>query len=476
MKRHMPSIAVIAALLLSACGGGVPATSDQPAPTAAAPAAQATAAPAPTAAAPAAATAVPAAATAAPAAATAAPAAQDSGKPVEISYMMWGSPEELAVWNKIVEDFQTANPNITVKVDVSDWDSYWNKLKTLYAGGTPPDVFAMDGPLYPDWQSRGVLLNLQPYIDKSPGLLDGLYPNTLAPYQRADGYYGLPRDFQTIVLYYNKDMFDAAKLPYPDASWTLDKLRETAKVLTKDSDGDGKTDQWGFATDLWDMELFWSSAIWGYGGEVINQEHSKTLLGEGKARDAWKYMSDMMTVDKSMPNPSASAEYGNDPFAAGVAAMTTIGHWVVPQYAQLGFKWDVAPMPSGPAGRATSVNSAGFVVAKDSKHVDAAWEFVKFAISQPGQQRLTELGFAIPVLKSIAESPTFLQQKVAPIDEQVFLDALAYAHPKPSFKGYEEWAAAVGDTLVPVWNGEKPIDAALDEIVPAADEVLAKNK
>jgi multiple sugar transport system substrate-binding protein len=464
MKRHMSMLAVIAMLFLAACGGGTPATPDQPAQATAAPAPQATAAPA-------------AEATAAPAAdATAVPAAQGSGEPVEITYMMWGSPEELEVWNAIVADFQTANPNITVKVDVSDWDSYWNKLKTLYAGGTPPDVFAMDGPLYPDWQSRGVLLNLQPYVDKSPGLLDGLYPNTLTAYQRADGYYGLPRDFQTIVLYYNKDMFDAAQLPYPDESWTLDKLRETAKALTKDNDGDGTTDQWGFSPDLWDMELFWGAAIWGYGGEVIDKDYSKTLLGEGKARDAWKYISDMVTVDRSIPDPAVAAEYGGDPFAAGVSAMTTIGHWVVPEYAQLEFKWDVAPMPAGPVGRATSVNSAGFVVSKDSKNADAAWEFVKFAISQQGQQRLTELGFAIPVLKSIAESPTFLEQKTAGINEQVFLDALEYAHPKPTFKGYEEWAGVVGDSLVPVWNGEKPLDEALDEIVPAADEVLANNK
>src|SRR5262245_19623175 len=156
--------------------------------------------------------------------------------------------------------------------------------------------------------------------------------------------------------------------------------------------------------------------------------------------------------------------------------MTTIGHWVVPEYAQLEFKWDVAPMPAGPVGRATSVNSAGFVVSKDSKNADAAWEFVKFAISQQGQQRLPELGFAIPVPKSIAASPTFLEQKTAGINEKVFLDALAYAHPKPTFKGYEEWASVVGDSLVPVWNSEKPLDEALDEIVPAADEVLANNK
>jgi len=65
-----------------------------------------------------------------------------------ISMMMWGDPAELEVWNQIVADFHQANPNITVKVEVSDWDSYWTKLKTLLSAGTPPDVFAMDAPLY----------------------------------------------------------------------------------------------------------------------------------------------------------------------------------------------------------------------------------------------------------------------------------------------------------------------------------------
>ena len=68
--------------------------------------------------------------------------------PVEITFTMWGAPEELAVWQAVVDDFHAANPNISVKVDVSDWDSYWTKLNTLIAGGTPPDVFAMDAPLF----------------------------------------------------------------------------------------------------------------------------------------------------------------------------------------------------------------------------------------------------------------------------------------------------------------------------------------
>ncbi len=461
MKKLLALVLVLA-VLLSACGA--PAAAPTPSAQPAQPTAQQPAEPTKTPEQPAAPTKAPEATQ--PIAPTQAPEA------AEISFMMWGAPEELKVWQQIVDDFHAQHPNINVKVDVSDWDSYWTKLKTLYAGGTPPDVFAMDAPLYPDWVSRNALLNLQKYIDATPGLLDGLYPNTLDAYKTPDGYYGLPRDFQTIVLFYNKDMFDAAKIPYPTDKWTFDDLRKVAKQLTK-TGGDNK--QWGLYIDLWDMEGFWSENIWGHGGDIISADQSKTLIGEPKAREAWKFMSDMVNVDKSVPNPDESTQYGDDPFAAGVAAMTTIGHWAVNDYLQGGLKLGVAPMPAGPAGRVTSVNSAGFVVAKDSKQPEAAWEFIKYALSEDAQKKLAELGFAVPVLKSVAESPAYLNPS-SPIDQKVFLDALAYAHMKPSFKGYDEWSTVVGDGLIPAWTGEKPIDEVLDEIVPAADEVLAKNK
>ncbi|HWT78983.1 MAG TPA: sugar ABC transporter substrate-binding protein, partial [Candidatus Methylomirabilis sp.] len=310
---------------------------------------------------------------------TQAPAA--AGSPVEISYMMWGAPEELEVWKQVVTDFEAANPDIKVNVEVSDWDSYWTKLNTLMGAGTPPDVFAMDGPLYLDWQSRGVLLNLQPYIDKTPGFLDGVYPQTLKAYQTADGYFGLPRDFQTIVVFYNKDMFDAAKVPYPSPDWTMDDLRAVAKKLTLDKNGDGKIDQYGFAPDLWDMELFWSEAIWSNGGDIISSDHTKSLIGEASARKAWEFI-DAMVKDGSVPTPTAFNEYGSDMFQSKVAAMIPIGHWAVPGYVSAGINMAVAPMPKGPAGQATSVNSAGFVVSKDSKNPDAAWKFVQYALSE----------------------------------------------------------------------------------------------
>jgi multiple sugar transport system substrate-binding protein len=434
MKNRLFVCAVLFALLLSACGPAQPAV-EQTAPTQAPPAA---------------------------------------GKQVEITYMMWGAPEEQQVWQQVVTDFEAANSDIKVKVEVTDWDSYWTKLNTLVAGGSPPDVFAMDAPLFLDWQSRGVLLNLQPMIDKTAGFLDNFYPQTLTAYKLPDGYYGLPRDFQTVVVFYNKDMFDAANVPYPSPDWTFDDLRATAQKLTLDTNGDGKIDQYGFAPDLWDMELFWSEAIWAYGGDIINADHTKTLIGDTAAVKAWEFI-DSMVKDGSIPKPSTSGEYGEDLFQSKVAAMIPIGHWAVPGYVQSGINIGAAPMPTGPTGKATSVNSAGFVISKDSKNPDAAWKFVQYALSEPGQKRLAELGFAIPVLKSVATSPSYLQQP-GELDQQLFLDALQYAHMKPVFRGYEEWASVVGDGLIPVWDGEAELAPTLSEVVTKADEVLANQE
>jgi multiple sugar transport system substrate-binding protein len=440
MKKILFSLVIVAFLLLNACGGKTAAVATSQAPVG-----------------------------------TSAVPSVTSAAPVKITYMEWGDPAELDVWKAIVSDFEAANPNISVDVQVSDWDSYWTKLKTLLAASSSPDVFAMDAPLYLDYQARGSLLNLQPYIDKNPGMLDGLFPNTLEAYKTPQGYFGLPRDFQTIVVFYNKDMFDKAGVAYPKADWTYDDLRATAKTLTKDTNGDGTIDQFGYVIDPWDMEPGWSEILWAFGGDIINADHTKTLIGEPKARQAWQFLSDMMHVDKSIPDPNTTSQYGGDLFLSGNAAMMAMGHWAVPSYTEATFKWDVVPMPAGPAGQATSVNSAGFVVGKDSAHPDAAFAFIKFVLSQAGQTRLAQMGFACPVLKSVATSPAFLQQKVL-INQQIFIDSLAFAHMKPVFKGYDEWASVVGDGMTPVWNGEADLNKTLDTIVVDADAVLAKNQ
>lgn len=392
-----------------------------------------------------------------------------------ITYALWGSPTEGEVWARIARAFEALHPDIKVNIQVADWDSYWEKLKVQVAGGTPPDVFAMDAPLFQDWQSRGVLLDMKPFIDKDPTILDGVYPITLKAYTTAGGIFGLPRDFQTIVLYYNKDMFDAAKMPYPTDTWTYDDFRAAAKKLTLDKNGDGTIDQWGFWDGGYDMEPFWGALVWAHGGEVVDPAAGKTLISSPEATAAFQVLSDMWLTDKSMPTTEQLKQFSYDGFLSGVAAMGMSGHWSVPDYAAVAFHWDVAPMPMGPKGRATSVNSAGFVIAKDSKNPDAAWAFVKYAFSDAGQTELAKIGFAVPVRKSVAESPAYLGQATK-IDHGLYVKALDYAHLKPVFKGYEEWSSAVGDALATVWTGENSLADGLAAAVADGDAALAKNK
>lgn len=396
---------------------------------------------------------------------TAAPA--KSGENVALTFSVWGDPEELVILQELANDFGKENPNIKITVTVADWTTYWDKLQTQLAAGTPPDVFAMDAPLYPDYQSRGVILNLQPYIDKEKFDLTDYFPTALQCYQTPQGYYGLPRDVQPSVMYYNKDMFDKAGVAYPDDTWTWDTVIEQGKKLTKEN-------QYAMWTDLWDMELYWASAIWQNGGQILSADNTKTLIADPAAMGAWQWFHDMIFKYKIMPTPSAAQQFG-DPFESGNVAMTPAGHWVVPLYSKVSFKWDVAPLPKG-KDRVSVVNSVGFVVAKASKHPDESWAFLKYLVGKPGQTKVTALGLGVPALKSIANSDVFLKQTKAPINEKVFLDAMNYAKVKPCFRGYNEWSTAVGDGMTPIWNGEADLKTTLDEIVPKADEILKNAK
>ncbi|MBE7552826.1 MAG: sugar ABC transporter substrate-binding protein [Anaerolineales bacterium] len=445
------SLLVIASLFLVACGGTSPAPTQAPAQEAA-PATEAPAAQAP--------------------ATDAAKAETQAGEKIELTFSVWGDPEELAILQEIADDFAAQNPNVHITVNVSDWDTYWDKLQTTLAAGNPPDVFAMDAPLYPDYQSRDVLLNLQPFIDQDKYDLSGYYEVSLQCYQTADGYYGLPRDVQPSVMYYNKDMFDEAGVPYPDETWTWETLIENGKKLTKDKDGDGTIDQYALWADVWDMELLWASLVWQNQGEILNADYTKTLLAEEGGLGAWQFIHDMMFEHKIMPSPSVAEQFG-DPFESGNAAMTPAGHWVVPLYSKVDFAWDVAPLPMGKA-QTSIVNSVGFVVAKASKHPQEAWAFLKYLVGEPGQKKITALGLGVPALKSVANSDAYLKQETAPINHKLFLDTMAYTKVKPCFRGYDEWATLIGDGMAPIWLGEAELQPSLEELVPQADQILAE--
>jgi multiple sugar transport system substrate-binding protein len=452
-RRRLAAILAALAVVVAACGGSTPSGAASAGPPSVASSAEPPAS--------------------AGGASPAASQAGYSGPPATITYSIWGDPQEIASQTAIAEAFHAANPDITVNVDVSDWTAYWDKLQTGLAGGAAPDVFAMDGPLFPDYQSRDVLLDLKPLIDRDGYDTTQLAEQGVADFTTADGgQYGLPRDLNTIVLYYNKAMFDAAGIPYPDETWDWAKLTEVAKQLTKDEDGDGKPEQWGFYTETTDMENFWLSAVWQNGGDVLAPDGKSTVLNTDQAAGGIQFLQDLIWKDKVMPDPAVSAETG-DAFEQGQAAMEANGSWLVPTHTAAGIDFGVAPLPSGPAGRFTSVNPTGAVVYKGSQNPDAAWEFVKYLASPAAQEQLMQLKASLPVNKEVLAGPYASSFDGA----QVFADSLEYAKLKPSFKGYDEFATTLQEELdTNVFNAaNKTAKDALATVVPKLDELLAGN-
>lgn len=398
-----------------------------------------------------------------------APAAAQSA---EIEYAIWGDPAELTNQIALVDSFMAAHPDIKVQVTVSDWDAYWDKLQTGLAGGAAPDVFAMDGPLFPDYQSRGVLLDLQPYIERDAFDLTALADAGVAHFTTADGQYGLPRDLNVVALYYNKALFDAAGVAYPDDTWDWAKLVEVGKQLTIDADGNGLPEQWGFYTETTDMENYWSSLVWQAGGDIVSEDRTQTLLGSDEAVLGLQQLQDLIYTHTIMPTPDLFVETG-DAFEQGLAAMESNGSWLVPTHLAAGIDLGIAHLPAGPAGKATSINPTGLVVAGSTKAPDAAWEFVKYIVGPEAQAQLMQLKAAVPVDKSVLAGA----YSTAFPGSDVFASSIEFAHLKPSFRGYTEWTTILQEELdANMFNApNKTAREAIDSVLPDLDAILAAN-
>ncbi|MGC9335616.1 MAG: ABC transporter substrate-binding protein, partial [Anaerolineae bacterium] len=171
------------------------------------------------------------------------PAAQPTAEPavvqpedeeITLLWGFWGSPEEKASHERVAQAFMAEHPNIKFEYMFAPWDDYFTKLKTVWAGGDPtaiPDVLFL-WPT-PSYATRGVLENLQPYVERDNYDLDEYWPYLLDSARYEGDVYGLPRDIEAHALYYNKKLFDEAGVAYPTDDWTWDDLLAAAEKLTK---------------------------------------------------------------------------------------------------------------------------------------------------------------------------------------------------------------------------------------------------
>lgn len=399
-------------------------------------------------------------------------AAQDSGpacggEEVSLTYGFWNIDQQPAIEAQI-EAFRQRYANISISPQVVPFDDYWTRLQTGVAGGQTYDVFWMNAANFPVFASQGALLSLQSSVDA--GRVDlSVYPQALIDLYTFDGAcYGIPKDFDTIALAYNKDLFDAAGVAYPTAEWTWDDLRAAAEQLTV-GEGDSVS-QWGFGCTLSGQQNYYNFILQN-DGAVLAPDSTRTLIAEPAGCEAFEFLTAMITDDLS---PDSTLQQANDLydtlFPAGVIAMLPTGSWHMAPFHEANPAIDVAPLPRR-ARQACVIHGLSTVVWSQSPNQCAAQLFVEFLGTAEAQQIQADTATVIPAMNGMQEAWV---NAIPEMNLQVYLDALQYTVPLPTALNGPEWSNNLEAYLVGAWNGETPPADLCTQAAAAADEALAQ--
>ncbi|WP_159722983.1 ABC transporter substrate-binding protein [Enterococcus sp. CSURQ0835] len=385
-----------------------------------------------------------------------------SGDKVTLTYGLWDKAQA-PVYEKLAKEFEKNNKNIDVKIQLTPWGQYFTKLETMVTGKNAPDVFWMNIPRSTDYIDNGVLEPLDDVKfdkDKIPSIYQKAYT-------QKGKLYGVPKDYDTNAIWYNKKMFEEAGVPKPDESWTWDTWKEAAHKLTNQEKG-----VYGIgAQPIWETGYY--QTIYQNGGRPFIKNGKKSGFNEQATIEGVKFWHDFVKEGSSIPVDQMANEQMPDLLLAGKVAMIVDGSYQAPvifedQYGKDNI--DVAPLPKGKE-RATTSNSLANVVYAGSKHKDAAKKFVAFLSSEKAMKEVAKSGVVIPAYQGTADAWV----KAYPDKNlQVFVDAVKYAVPFSNYKNSSAATAAEQDIINEVWAGKKTVEEGCKEIAKEADGILNK--
>jgi len=387
---------------------------------------------------------------------------------VTLRYAIWDKNQAPAM-QQIVTEFKKTHPNINVQIEVTPSAQYWTKLETAVTGGSAADVFWMNGPHIIKYASNGVIAPIDDQISADKVNLSN-YPSSLVSLYTYQGkHYALPKDFDTVALWYNKPLFDAAGVKYPDETWDWNKLQEAAKKLTNPAKG-----SWGIAAQMTSQEGFYNT-IPQNGGYVISPDKKSSGYDQPEAIGGLKFWTDMIK-DKSSPTQAQMTD--TTPlslFESGKVAMLYAGSWDAIEFAQNSYtkdKVDVALLPKGKV-RATVIHGLGNVISANTKYPKEAWEFVKFLGSKEAADIQASTGTVIPAYNGTQESWVKSQPQ---FHLQVYIDELAYAIPYPISKDTAVWDDLETKILTQVWGGQLSPEDGGKQLAQQMNQALAKEQ
>ena len=364
-----------------------------------------------------------------------------------LSFSFWGSYKDLEFYTWVARTFEEQHPGVRIRLQYTPHD-YGDKLQLQLISNSAADIILMDDEPYPGFAARGYLEDLQPYIERDGLPVDRFYPTALESFTYRGFIGGMCWSGFPVMLFYNKDLFDEAGLPYPDENFTYDDFRRVARMLTRDTTGDGRLDQFG--TMLGFGWLDSQPMFWSFGADFLNEDRTAASLDTPEALAAARFMQDMKFEDRStiwfgdMEGMNREVQ-----ILTGRIGMS-MGGWFATQIfddIEDGMRLGVTQLPMGPSGRRyTRVSWMGISINRRKQDMEnpnlsdearaelearkeIAWSFVKHMLSEEVQAHAARTGAGIPVLPEYAEK--HFVQEGSMFDERIALEALRYGRLTP---------------------------------------------
>ena len=392
-----------------------------------------------------------------------------SGGDASLSVTIWDSYQEPGI-TEIINDF-TEKTGIDVDVQVVAWEDYWTMLSAGAQGGSLPDVFWMHSNEAERYMSNDMLLDLTDRIADSDLIDMSKYPEDIAELYTYDGKnFAIPKDVDTIALWYNKTLFDQAGLEYPTADWTWDDLYEAAKALTKDG-------VYGFACSATNNQAGYYNLIYDKGGYVINDDKTASGYDDPKTIEALQYF-EKMIQEGIMPSQQVMSESAEDVLlGSGTIAMTTQGSWMLSAFKEneyIAQNCDCVELPmDAETGKRVSIyNGLGWAASATTKHPDEAWQLIEYLGSEEAQTKQAELGVTMSAYEGTSEA----WAGSADFNLQAYLNMMDDMVIRHYSRETVTWENDVNEELKKAWTQEVTMEEACKNAAKVMNETLEEEQ
>jgi multiple sugar transport system substrate-binding protein len=374
-------------------------------------------------------------------------------------------------------EFMKRHPNIEVKAENTPFGEYRQKYVAQAAGNALPDIMYCQFSWAQELISQGLFKPLDDYIaqQKDFNLADFTKPSLIS-YQRDGKLWGIPYDEGPANLYYNKDLFDAAGIGYPDDTWDLEKLKEVAIKLTQ-GEGPNKIFGLGELPSPGDS-LMAPPYLMPFGAQYLTEpKEDQVLFNQPEAVAAMEWWEEFRTKG-AVPSPADLQNVAWPAFQFGKIAMTMQGSWATPPIrAGSKFNWDIAKWPKGPKAHVTFSAGSAYMITRDTKNADAAWIYLNEYISQAGQIYMwASTGRGSP--SRLSAWPAYINSKFAPPGAKFVQEAMETIASHDIID--QPTGPQVTQAAGPIWDlvvaGQLSVKDACDQVFAAVDPIVAANR